>query len=38
MAVLYKNLFHLMIDKGISGKELIERAVFSADKEGQNND
>lgn len=30
MAVTYKKLFHLMIDKGVSNAELMERAGFSA--------
>lgn len=30
MAVSYKKLFHLMIDKGISNMELAERSGFSA--------
>lgn len=30
MAVTYKRLFHLMIDKGISNSELMELAGFSA--------
>lgn len=30
MAVSYKKLFHLMIDKDISNAELMERAGFSA--------
>ena len=30
MAVTYKELFHLMIDKHISNAELMERAGFSA--------
>ena len=30
MAVSYKRLFHLMIDKGMTNAELIERGGFSA--------
>ena len=30
MAVAYKKLFHLMIDKNISNAELMEKAGFSA--------
>ena len=30
MAVSYKKLFHLMIDKDVSNAELTERAGFSA--------
>lgn len=30
MAVTYKRLFHLMIDKGISNAELMEKAGISA--------
>ena len=30
MAVSYKRLFHLMIDKGVTNAELMERAGFSA--------
>lgn len=30
MAVTYKKLFHLMIDKGMSNAELMEQAGFSA--------
>lgn len=30
MAVTYKKLFHLMIDRGISNAELMEQAGFSA--------
>lgn len=30
MAVSYKKLFHLMIDKGMSNAELMEKAGFSA--------
>lgn len=30
MAVSYKKLFHLMIDKGMTNAELMERAGFSA--------
>lgn len=30
MAVSYKRLFHLMIDKNISNSELMEQAGFSA--------
>lgn len=30
MAVTYKKLFHLMIDRGISTSELTEQAGFSA--------
>lgn len=30
MAVSYKKLFHLLIDKGIETSELVERAGFSA--------
>lgn len=30
MAVTYKKLFHLLIDKGIQPAELTERAGFSA--------
>ncbi|WP_455660586.1 helix-turn-helix domain-containing protein [Pradoshia sp.] len=30
MAVTYKKLFHLMIDRGISNAELMEKADFSA--------
>lgn len=30
MAVSYKKLFHLLIDRGISTTELTERAGFSA--------
>ena len=30
MAVSYKKLFHLMIDKDVSNGELMERAGFSA--------
>jgi len=30
MAVTYKKLFHLMIDKGVSNAELMEQAGFSA--------
>ena len=30
MAVSYKILFHLMIDKGMSNAELMEKAGFSA--------
>ena len=30
MAVTYKKLFHLMIDKNISNAELMEKAGFSA--------
>lgn len=30
MAVSYKKLFHLMIDKGVSNAELMEKAGFSA--------
>ena len=29
MAVTYKKLFHLMIDRGISNAELMEQAGFS---------
>ena len=28
MAVTYKKLFHLMIDKGMSNAELMEQAVL----------
>lgn len=31
MAVTYKRLFHLLIDRGIATAELIEQAGFSAD-------
>ena len=30
MAVSYKKLFHLMIDKGVTNAELMEKAGFSA--------
>ena len=30
MAVTYKKLFHLLIDKGMTNAELMERAGFSA--------
>ncbi|WP_443932325.1 helix-turn-helix domain-containing protein [Phascolarctobacterium succinatutens] len=30
MAVTYKKLFHLMIDRGITNAELMEKAGFSA--------
>ena len=30
MAVSYKKLFHLLIDKGMSNAELMEKAGFSA--------
>ncbi len=30
MAVTYKKLFHLLIDRGISTAELTEKAGFSA--------
>ena len=30
MAVSYKRLFHLLIDKGMTSSELMERAGFSA--------
>lgn len=30
MAVSYKKLFHLMIDKGITNAELMEKGGFSA--------
>ena len=30
MAVTYKKLFHLMIDRGMTNAELMERAGFSA--------
>jgi DNA-binding Xre family transcriptional regulator len=30
MAVSYKRLFHLMIDKGITNAELMEKGGFSA--------
>ena len=30
MAVTYKKLFHLMIDKGITNAELMKRGNFSA--------
>ena len=30
MAVTYKRLFHLMIDKGITNAELMEKGGFSA--------
>lgn len=30
MAVTYKKLFHLLIDKGLSNAELMEQAGFSA--------
>ena len=30
MAVSYKKLFHLLIDKGMSNAELMEQAGFSA--------
>ena len=30
MAVSYKRLFHLMIDKGMTNAELIEKGNFSA--------
>ena len=30
MAVTYKKLFHLLIDRGISASELTEQAGFSA--------
>lgn len=30
MAVTYKKLFHLMIDRGISNAQLMEQARFSA--------
>lgn len=30
MAVSYKRLFHLMIDKGMTNTELIEKGGFSA--------
>lgn len=30
MAVTYKKLFHLLIDRGISNSELTEQAGFSA--------
>ena len=30
MAVSYRKLFHLMIDKGMSNAELMEKAGFSA--------
>lgn len=30
MAVTYKKLFHLLIDKGITNAELMEKAGFSA--------
>ena len=30
MAISYKRLFHLMIDKGMSNAELMEKAGFSA--------
>ena len=30
MAITYKKLFHLLIDKGINNAELMEKAGFSA--------
>ena len=30
MAVTYKKLFHLLIDKGMTNAELMEKAGFSA--------
>ena len=30
MAVTYKKLFHILIDRGITNAELMERAGFSA--------
>ena len=30
MAITYKKLFHLLIDKGMTNAELIEKAGFSA--------
>lgn len=30
MAVTYKKLFHLLIDKGMTNTELMEKASFSA--------
>ena len=30
MAVSYKRLFHLMIDKGVTNAEMMEKAGFSA--------
>lgn len=30
MAVIYKKLFHLLIDKGMTNAELMEKAGFSA--------
>lgn len=30
MAVIYKNLFHLLIDRGIQTAELTEKVEFSA--------
>ncbi len=30
MAVTYKKLFHMLIDKGVSNSELMEQASFSA--------
>ena len=30
MAVTYKKLFHLLIDKGMTNAELMEKACFSA--------
>lgn len=30
MAVIYKRLFHLMIDNGMTNAELMEKAGFSA--------
>ena len=30
MAVTYKKLFHLLIDKGMTSAELMEKAGFSA--------
>lgn len=35
MAVTYKKLFHLMIDRGISNAELMEKAGFSANINNQ---
>lgn len=30
MAITYKKLFHILIDRGITNAELMERAGFSA--------
>ena len=33
MAVTYKKLFHLLIDKGMTNAELMEQAAFSAKRD-----